>query len=265
MPEALFRRDGDTFTPTAFTTGPWRPDAMHGGPPAALVGRAVDAAAPGGFHVARVTVELERPVPLVALRVATTVRPVSRRVLHADVSVATTDGATVVSGRGLLLAREPMPPPAWSGDEEPAVDFATARRVNAAAFATGAATTTYHRDAVEHRMLPGSDFGAPGPATSWVRMLHPLVAGEETAPVARVLAVADFGSGISAVYDQGAGVGLINADLHVSLLRAPEGDWVRLQAETRIDRSGSALATTMLGDMRGGLGVATQSLLGLRF
>lgn len=33
----------DRFTPTPSTAGPWGPDSQHGGPPAALLARAVEA------------------------------------------------------------------------------------------------------------------------------------------------------------------------------------------------------------------------------
>ncbi len=60
MTEALFIRDGDRFVPTPFTTGPWRADAMHGGPPSALVGHRVLEAIDGDQYVARLNVEIER-------------------------------------------------------------------------------------------------------------------------------------------------------------------------------------------------------------
>ena len=65
---ALFERDGDRYVPTPLTRGPWDPRAMHGGAPSALFAHVCELHDPGpaGF-VARVTVELLRPVPLVPL------------------------------------------------------------------------------------------------------------------------------------------------------------------------------------------------------
>ena len=66
--DALFIADGDRFVPTVHTRGPWDPQAQHGGPPAALIARAVEAVpADAPMHVARLTVELLRPVPLTPL------------------------------------------------------------------------------------------------------------------------------------------------------------------------------------------------------
>ena len=126
----------------------------------------------------------------------------------------------------------------------------------------GLAERTYHQHAVEHRLV-GGDIGTPGPATSWMQLCQPLVAGEETSPLQVLLAAADFGSGISAVYESDADVGLINADLSVALVRPPVGHWICLDAATHTNTVGTGLGVTTLSDQDGFVGVATQGLLGL--
>ena len=213
--------------------------------------------------MARLTIELERPVPLTPLTAAASRRDVSRRVAHVDITLTTGDGV-VVSARALVLRRSDLPEPAWAPDPTPAQVLADEYRADVPAWASGEVPYTYHQHAVEHRMPPGSAFTTPGPATSWIRLLYPLVAGEETSGLCRVLAAADFGSGISAIYRDVHRVGLINADLTVALHRLPNDEWVRVDATTTLDPSGSALCVTRLGDQQGDLGIATQSLLGLR-
>ena len=71
MATALFDVVGDRFQPTELSRGPWSPNALHGGPPAALMARAIERADGGEtMHVARITVELLRPVPLEPLAIA---------------------------------------------------------------------------------------------------------------------------------------------------------------------------------------------------
>lgn len=66
--DALFQLDGPRLVPTELARGPWSPDALHGGPTAAVVARAAEQhLASGGsgqvaWELARVTVELVRPV-----------------------------------------------------------------------------------------------------------------------------------------------------------------------------------------------------------
>src|SRR4029077_12448173 len=96
MSGALFEQDGSRFLPTELARGPWTPEALHGGPPAALLARCAEHVPGGeGTMVTRLTVELLRPVPVSPLAVETRVLRPGRKVqlvgasLHAgDVEVA---------------------------------------------------------------------------------------------------------------------------------------------------------------------------------
>jgi hypothetical protein len=93
-----------------------------------------------------------------------------------------------------------------------------------------------------------------------MRMRHPLLPGEEPAPLARVLIAADSGNGVSAALDCRRYL-FINVDLSVHLHRMPEGEWVCLDAVTRPEPNGVGIADTALLDQRGSLGRAVQTLL----
>ena len=41
--EAFYELDGDRAIPSELTRGPWDTDSQHAGPPAALLGRAMEA------------------------------------------------------------------------------------------------------------------------------------------------------------------------------------------------------------------------------
>jgi hypothetical protein len=256
---ALFRRADQWFHPTLLTTGPWRPDAMHGGPPSALMGWAVDRAVEPNEHIARINIELERPVPLEPLRMERTRRQVSRRVAHVDV-VLRTAARAVASARALLLRTEPVPALIFQpADDMPVVPGP--ERVVSPPSASHSAPILYHRDATEHRMIEGG-FEIPGPGTSWVRLTRPLIEGEQTSGLCSLLAVADFGSAISQSVVAGAGVGLINVDVSVALSRYPVGPWICLRAAGMLNQDGAGLAVTHLTDSQGALGIATQSQIG---
>src|SRR5438046_1791967 len=63
----------DRFVSSGYTRGPWDAAAQHAGPPAALLGRAVEAAARPGMRVTRMTFDIARPVPIAPLTVTTRV------------------------------------------------------------------------------------------------------------------------------------------------------------------------------------------------
>ena len=112
---------------------------------------------------------------------------------------------------------------------------------------------------MEYRFATGSFLGS-GPATAWMRMLHPLVEGEEPSPLQRVLIAADSGNGISSTLDFRRYL-FINVDLTVHLHRMPAGEWVCLDSLTVPEPTGVGMTDTMLFDERGPIGRAAQSLL----
>lgn len=255
MPEAFYEQDGDSFLATELTRGPWDPGAQHAGPPAALLGREIELLPDAEkFQVGRVTFEILKSVPIGAVRVeAEVVRP-GRRVQLVEASLSNDEGELVRARAWRLRTgsielpaevSEPEAPPGPEQGSEP--EF----------FATGD-TVGYHT-AMEWRAIAGA-FLEPGPATVWMRMRHPLLAGEEPSPLQRTLIAADVGNGISAVLDWRSYL-FINVDLTVHLERTPQGEWVCVDAVTLPQPSGVGTAESVLSDERGRIGRAAQTLL----
>ena len=260
MPESLFVADGDRFVPTPLCRGPWSPDAQHGGPPAAILARAVErAAGDDGLQVARLTIELLRPVPLVPLAVAARVVRPGKKVQLVEATIDA-GGTTVARATALRIRRAALPIPAELAPAPPPFPGPAAGGESRPPWGDGLARPAFHSDAVEHRFVRGS-FLEPGPAVDWIRLRVPLVAGEPTSPLARVAAAADFGNGISWVLSRVDGWMFINPDLTIYLHRHPAGEWVALDAVTYVEPQGIGLAESRLWDEHGPLGRSLQSLL----
>ena len=252
---SFFACKGDRFQPSELARGPWDPDSQHAGPPAALVGRALEQAGePEGKQIGRVTFEILKPVPLAELAVeARVVRP-GRSVELLEATLSAADGVVMRAAAWRLTtgqveldpAPAADPPPHGPRDGEPR-DF----------FPTGA-DIGYHT-AMEYRFVSGA-FLEPGPAVVWMRMRHPLVEGEEPSPLQRVAVAADSGNGVSAALDYRRFL-FINTDLTLHLHRLPETEWVCLDAVTRPEADGVGMADTLLWDERGRIGRGNQTLL----
>jgi Acyl-CoA thioesterase C-terminal domain/Acyl-CoA thioesterase N-terminal domain len=254
--DAFYEKTGDGFIATELTRGPWDPDAQHAGPPSALLGRAIEQVDGGeGFQVARITLEILRPVPIRPVRVeAELVRP-GRSVQMIEATLSGEDGPLMVARAWRIRTSElsipedvvttPEAPPGPEEGDVPAF-FETAQSVG------------YHT-AMEWRSVSGG-FREPGPAIVWMRMGCALVAGEEPTPLQRTLVAADVGNGISAVLDWTRYV-FINVDLSVHLERMPVGEWVCVDAVTLPQRNGIGVAESVLSDERGRIGRAAQALL----
>ena len=251
MTDAFFEQlDDDTFRATRWTTGPWGPDAQHAGPPAALLGRAVEGLA-GHAHIARVTAEILRPVPIADLRVdAEIVRP-GRSVRLAEARLVAGEDV-VMTARAWIIRTEPLDLPAPAAPPAPPLPAAEGTLEF-----EGRAETDYIA-AMQWSFVEGT-FSEPGPATAWLRMRFPLVSGETPSPLQRVLTAADSASGISGALDFSRWV-YVNPDLTVYLHRTLEGEWVCLEAATTPDPAGVGLTTAVIHDPRGPLGATGQSL-----
>jgi hypothetical protein len=268
VPDSFFVTDGDWYSATELTRGPWDPEAQHAGPPAALIARAIERVpADEPRLVSRLTYEILRPVPIARLLVDARVARPGRSVELIEASLRDESEELVRArawrlrageldlageldweseGSEAVLRRDEAPP----GPEQ-------AQQFDAAFFPTGQGVG-YHT-AMEYRFVAGA-FIRPGPATAWMRMRHPLVAGEDPTPLQRVAIAADTGSGISSALDFERFV-FINVDLTIHLGRAPVGEWICLDSTTIPDPSGIGITDTALYDDAGALGRAAQTLL----
>lgn len=235
------------FESTELTRGPWDAAAQHAGPPAALLGRAVEAMARPQTRVARLTFDIARPVPIAPLTVTTSTVREGRSVVVVQAAIEPYMRCTAL----LIRTADDQAPQAGSV-AGPRLDDAEEKPFFPVPYPIG-----YHT-AMEVRFAAGS-FLERGPATAWLRMRVPLVEGEQPSPLTRVLVAADSGNGVSNVLDFDKYL-FVNTDLTVHLLRYPIGEWVCLDATTSIDGSGIGLADTALHDEQGQLGRGAQSL-----
>lgn len=255
-PDAVFEVDGTRVVPSELARGPWSPDHQHGGAPAALLAGVVARAEPlDAAHVARLTIDLTRPVPLHPLRIETRIRRPGRKVQL--IEAALLDGDTEVALCRALRLREraiDLPaPPAGLPD-----GIATPEASEPVAFTMPDRPLGFWKT-MELRVARGTMLEA-GPATIWFRLGAQVVAGEEPTPLQRVAAAADFGNGISPAFDR-MRFSFINADLSIHLHRMPVGEWVGLDARTFPAPHGVALAESALLDERGRIGRSVQMLL----
>jgi hypothetical protein len=254
MSESLFVPEADgTWRPTDTARGPWTPDALHGGPVAALLAR-VGQTLTDDLQPVRLTVEITRPVPIAPLTVTATLTRPGRRVRAVSVSM-TAGGNEVATASMLAIRVADVPAP-----EQPSVEPPPGPEHGVApSFTSGGDYLAFHNTGVEHRFVRGN-LDIPGPATDWIRLRVPVVPDEPITPLDRVCAAADFGNGVSRIIDFEKLL-FINPDLTIYLHRLPAGEWVCVDAVSRIEPHGIGLAMSDLYDERGPIGQSLQSLV----
>lgn len=251
--EPLFRIAEDTIESTAFGTGPWDPGALHGGAPAGLLAylaSRLPAARP--MQLARLTIDIMRPVPIGQLRVEHRILREGRNIQLAEFSLFNGDKqclhATALRVREeaqalpphLSLPANPFPPP--EAVSKP-VGFLNAEGYN---------------KAVEARAAIGG-FGA-GYAACWMRYSRPWVEGAENTPLMIAAATGDYTSGFGVNLDFKAWT-YINADLSLHFARPPAGEWMLLESESLIGPDGVGVTQGRLWDRAGLFGRASQTLV----
>ncbi len=252
--DAIYRLDGDRVVTSPNAAGPWDAGMQHGSAPAALAVWAAEAIPTREpMQIARVTIDLMRPVPVAPLTLKTEVLREGRKIQLCAVRLLAGD-AVVVGATILKIKTQALKLPSEVGDlavELPGPDQAREEQpsFSSSPFVTG----------ISMRAARGR-FGVPGPGAIWYRVDRPLVEGSPVSQAMRAVVAADFCNGTSAVLNFREWT-FINADLTVNFARQPLGAWILLDAESWIGPDGAGVATARLADERGNFGRAVQSLV----
>jgi Thioesterase-like superfamily len=205
------------------------------------------------MRLARVSVDILRPIPVADLDVSARVRRPGRRVelVTAELSVAAEPVMQMTAWR--VAVSDAEVPAVPEADTPPPLPVAAEPLRWPGAHADG------YLSAVDWLPVRGAP-GILGPAQVWARPLATLIEGEPLSGIQRCLLLADSGSGVSASLDIRRW-SFVNVDLTVLLHRHPGGEWICLQSSTVIDGDGMGMAETALSDQRGRVGRALQTLV----
>ncbi len=252
--ESFYERlSGAVFRPTAATESPWDADAQHGGPPSALLARAIESTViEGPLRIAKFDVDYFGQIPRADCTIEVYTRRPGRRVrlVEATMSVG---GQVVVGARAWLIAAaedrapaslDPLSLPPVPEPQEFAFD--------------GLRHSWGYGEAIDWRFVAGG-FESPGSAQLWVRPRVPLLADEPMSDLQRLLVVADSANGVSGPlpFDRWW---FIPPGLTVTVQRPPEGEWIFMDARTEVEPTGIGLTRCLLADRHGSCGRALQAL-----
>ncbi|MEM6729964.1 MAG: thioesterase family protein [Myxococcota bacterium] len=255
LPDAFYERKDDEFIPTALTIGPWDTSLQHGGPPSALLGGALQRHGESEeFFLARVTVEMIRPMPLEPMAVEVEIVREGKQVEWLQASL-TVKGKEVARASAIRIRTSEVV--LEHPNAEPATPPPSPDGVDTFQFPFFSTDIAYHRG-VEMRVVDGQ--WPKGPMTTWMRPVRPLVFGRESTGWERLLIVADASNGLAPALPI-TRFTFINPDLTVYLNREPDGEWLGLSARSVPQPTGVGLVQSVLFDATGETGRSAQSLL----
>lgn len=259
-PAAVFAREGEAWQPSALARGPWDPRAQHGGAPSALMAHVAESAmAEPGWQLARLSVELIKPVPVAPLTTRCSAQP-ARSTTRLTIDLLA--GETLVArAHALMLRTQALALPAQLPGGTPPrllpLPGDCRERLRIPGLPVGA--VSFYETAMDTLAAQG-DVARGGPGAAWFRLAVPLIQGVPNSPAMRAAAAADFGNGLSWVLPAERYL-FSNADLSLHLHRQPVGEWIGLASETQADASGAGSAVSRLYDEQGPIGVAVQTLV----
>lgn len=236
---------------TAHTGGPWSPQLQHGGPPNALMVHSAErlvAAETGRTDLiaTRLAAEFVGPVPVAEVQTSARIVRPARSAVLVEVELAA-EGRTCLQGRVWFVVdtdtsavAHPGHPREVSGDP-------------------GLGSRFPYGQSIDWRRITGG-ITRIGPGTAWARPQLPLVEGSAYTGLQRAALIGDSASGISAELDW-AQWSFLNIDLDVHLFGPVRGDWLLMDAITRLGSHGTGLAQSSLSDQWGPVGTTTQTLL----
>jgi acyl-CoA thioesterase len=265
----IYERDGELFVPTQWAGGPWSAETQHGAPVAGLFARAAEeAASECELQLARLTIDLFRPVPRVPLRLVRRIVRRGRKLALIEVALLRGD-EEISRASALLLAARPELASAWA---QPAAPLPTALEY--------AKPFSFMPSEFRDRVPPGFHFSIESRMARdefghvvWLTTPLELVAGEATSPSVRFGALSDltFAMGGRLALRSGAidansvQTSFINADITLYRERTPAGEWLAFRPVAVTDHAGIGIAEVAQFDHTGRIGRSLQALVANQF
>lgn len=246
--------DGEWFTGTDATRGPWHPDHCHAGPVTGMLARALENLLPGK-QLVRLSAVFSRPVPLAGFRIDAEIARDGRVAATAAAALQDAEGRVCATAASLHLA-------ARDQGELPTT------RIDGPVF-SDAQQGDFPIDEARHELpmfahaveiaYPPGETGRPGPTTLWMRA-PPLLPDEQPSPFQRLCPLGDCGNALSrnAELDE---VAFLNPDLTIVCFRAPQSQWLASSSTSFWEPTGIGLANAMLFDEAGPVATAQQTLV----
>lgn len=243
-----FTVDDDGFSPYKLARNPWFPNAIAGGPIAALIGHCVEEAAfDADFEVSRLTIDILGIVPNMTLvpRI-TPIRQGRQAQLH---RVELYAAEKIVVQAHVLYVRKLDTPSFPAPQPHPMADDVADNQILERANMDGA---------IQTRPIKGR-VSEPGRGITWLRMDGEVVSGVPTSPFVKACLFADFGNGVGSA-THAHEWSYANLDISIQFFRLPRGEWFLIDAHTQGAGNGHGLAQSSFADEDGVYAKGTQTI-----
>lgn len=238
------------FHPTRHTQGVWRADEQHMAPVGGLVaGELQSHQRREDLRVARLSFEILGTLHAEPFEVLTrTIRP--GRTIELVESTMISRGRPCLVGRAWRLAT--LDTAEVSVHHDPAM-----RGPEAADPYPG--ISQWPGGYIESLDVSALPEHAPGQGQGWLTNPYPMIEGETTDPMVKLIGMVDTANGVAPALDTGpGGHSFANVDLQIHLHRLPAGEHLGLQTTSNVGPDGVGLTSAVLHDVHGPFGRSEQ-------
>lgn len=239
------------FESTRHAQGTWQEDELHMAPVSGLVVAELEAHEKrDNFVTGRLNFDILGKLHEGEQKVTTrTIRP--GRTIELVGSTLESGGRAVLRLRAWRLQRQNLDPaalPAAPSNLTPVVECVPDDQIHR--WPGGFIASVESRLAADH---------GTGHGRGWIRSTVHVIAGEQTSPLANLMALADTANGVAPVLPAGKGGYVFpNVDLTLHLVREPVGEWLGLATSTVVGSEGLGINSAELYDERGYFGRSEQ-------
>jgi len=251
--QAYFEQLDEThFRPTVHMGGGWDPAELHFSPIGGLLVHAIEqhlAARGERLLLSRITFDILG-------RLANDVCEVRVETRRPGRTIELVEATLTIAGRSVVTARAWLLAPTDTSAIEGGNSTSLARPETVPVSTLGANWPGGYVASLEVRPIGQS---SPGHAAVWLSTPLDLIAGLDVSELASFIALVDTANGV-AVRENPREWIFPNVDLTVHMQRQPEGRWVGLETNVVFGPTGQGVTHSVLHDVRGALGFASQSL-----
>jgi len=247
----LLGREGNiaTFRSTIHAQGTWNPGEQHMGPATGVLVHELARLERPGTRLVRIGLDILGLIPAGEFTVTT-------RMVRPGRTIELLEAALEAHGRTAIVAR------AWrlaTGDSVEVETAQTRRMPGDEHFVEWDVAGTWPGGYI--RSLRGwhDPRCEPGHGRVWLSNPHPMVEGEETPALVKLMGMVDTANGVASLLDPQRWV-FPNVDLQIHLFRSPRGERLGLETRQSVGPDGVGLTSSTLHDAAGPFGTAEQIL-----
>ncbi|GHD13954.1 thioesterase family protein [Zhihengliuella salsuginis] len=240
------------YRSTVHAQGAWNPHEQHMAPATGIIAHELERFQPReDMRMARVSLDIHGIIHGGEFHIET-------RMIRPGRTIELIEAEMITQGRTSIVARAWRLKTGDSSEVHAVEDTTVAHPENLPAWEGMSPWPGGYIEGLDFRVEDGHRAGR---GTVWLRSSFDMVSSGPTTPLVRLLGMVDTANGVAPRVEPGPESWMFpNVDLQIHMHRAPEGEWLGVQAQQTYGTDGIGLTSGVLHDVKGPFGRSEQIL-----